>query len=519
MNHLTQKEWEQIISLYLDGELDAVESKKLEAYIATHPVAAQEVEILRTAKQKLSTKEKLPSNEWFWLKLSNRLEANPKRSPLPFVSAKPSLAVSMLAVLTLCVIGVVYLKDASLFHQFFIQKKLQVENVYRNNIMTGNILPLFSNLNNDDVLNFALFGSIAIDSSNNTSLQVRNSNDSGSQIQIVRNDMPYVVPVTMNDFADEIGISHNQREVVDSILGTYKEKLQASVLVSENDEVAIHAELVDLNRAMVTTIAASLEPPQRTRFKKFLDYRKAPYALVEVNAPTVPSHIILNKIPKISHTNNYVVISPDTVEIAEMTINVDSIRDVARRHEMNYRRVITERMVAELTERQRRMEENFVGMGQNKVRVHSSSGAFQIHFEHSAPVGVPAAGMVEMVRPRMPAPVHPRMQFNHVTVVGDSSFSFEIPANDQTVRVFKRLPRGEFRFEIVDSMMREPKMKLMFQSPSAKRDMESRWNDIKEREEPLIDLDSLLRQSESAPEQPSAKPKKPGKDSDVELMM
>jgi hypothetical protein len=519
MNHLTQTEWEQIVSLYLDGELDTDETKKLEAYLATHPVAAQEVNVLRTAKQSLASKEKLPVNDWFWLKLSNKLDEKQTRAAHRTKAFAPSFALTVLAVLTAVVIGVVYIKDAPMFHQFFIDKKQQVENVYRNNIMTGNILPLFSNLNNDDVLNFALFGTLAIDSSNNTTLQVKNSDDSGSQIQIVRSERPAAIPVSMTDFADEIGISHNQREVVDSILGTYKERLQASVLVSENDEVAIHAELVELNRAMVSTIAACLEPPQRIRFKQFLDHRKAPYAVVAVNTPTVPSHIILNKIPKTAISNNYVVISPDTVEIAAMTINVDSIRDVARRQEMQYRKIITERMVAELTERQRRMEEDYVGMGQNKVRVHSSSGAFQIHFEHAAPAGIPAAGMVDMVRPRMITPQYPNGQYNRVNSIGDSEFSFEIPADDQVVRIFKRLPKGQFRLEMVDSLMQEPKMKLIFKSPAAKKDFETRMKKMNEREEQLIDLDSLLRESDKVPEPVPAKPKRQGKESEVDLMM
>lgn len=96
--------------------------------------------------------------------------------------------------------------------------------------MTGNILPLFSNLNKDDVLNFALFGSISIDSSNNTSLQVKNTDDKGSQIQIVRNEETPKPALTVNDFAAQIGISKDQREVVDSILGSYQEKLQSAYL-------------------------------------------------------------------------------------------------------------------------------------------------------------------------------------------------------------------------------------------------------------------------------------------------
>ena len=235
MNQLSQKELEQIISLYIDGELDPVEKRKLEEYLVSHPVVAREIEILRTAKRSLSSKEKLPKNDWFWRKLSNKIEAQESHSDRLYPAARPAIAFSSLAAVTLAVIGLIYFKDAPLFQKYFIEKKNLVENVYRNNIMTGNILPLFTNLNKDDVLNFALFGSISIDSSNNTSLQVKNTEDKGTQIQIVRNEEMPSPQVTVNDFADEIGITDNQRETVDSILGSYKEKLQASVLVSEND--------------------------------------------------------------------------------------------------------------------------------------------------------------------------------------------------------------------------------------------------------------------------------------------
>jgi len=496
MNQLSQKELEQIISLYLDGELDTVETKKLEEYLSTHPIIMREVEILRTAKQTLSHKEKLPKNDWFWLKLSHRLEQNELHSHRFTPGTRSVFAFSSLASMIIIVIGIIYFKDAPMFHKFFIDKKNLVENVYRNNIMTGNILPLFSNLSKDDVLNFALFGSIAIDSVNNTMLSVKNSEDKSSQIQIVRNEESNASPVSIQDFANEIGITSNQREIVDSILGSYKEKLQASVLVSENDEVAIHSELGDLNRAMVSTIASCLEPVQRIRFQKFLDVRKAPYAVVTMNAPTLESHVIWNRIPKVSSSHNYVIISPDTVEFAEMRINIDSIREVAHRHEMQYKRLITERMVAELTERQQRIEENLVEMGQNRVRIQSSSGAFQIHFE--APSVIPnSVEMVDFVKPRFRVPVQPRTMLNEVMVIGDSAFSFEMPTNDQTARVFRRLPKGEFRFEIIDSMKSGSRMKLMFKSPSNKREFESKLHEMKEQDRGLIDLDSLLRDSDN----------------------
>jgi hypothetical protein len=170
-------------------------------------------------------------------------------------------------------------------------------------------------------------------------------------------------------------------------------------------------------------------------------------------------------------------------------------------------------MVAELTERQQRVDENLVAMGQHRVRVHSSSGAFQIHFENST--SAQQYGMAEMVRPRVPMP--DREAIEHMSVNSDSVFSFELPANDQTFRVIKRLPRGEFRFEVVDTLIEGTKMRLLFKVPSQKREFESKLREMKEREQNLIDLDSLLRESEK---EPAVTPqKKNGKELELEIMM
>lgn len=518
MNQLSQKDLEQIISLYIDGELDIHESKKFEEYLANHPVTAREVEILRSAKKTFASKKLLTKNDWFWLKLHNRLEENARHSTASQLNKRPMLSYISLAAATALVIGFIYFKDAPMFHQFFRDKKQQVEDVYRNNIMTGNILPLFENLNKEDILNFALFGSIAIDSSQTTSLQVRNTEDKGTQIEFVRNNAPHTQPVSMKDFASELGISRHQKELVDSILGSYKERLRTSVLVSENDEVAVHAELVDLNRAMVSTIAACLEPVQRTRFQRFLENRNAPYAVVAVNAPKIPSNELFGSIPTISRSNNYVVITSDTVGIAEVQIAPPAPEEMPLPRALTGRRIMTERMLSELMERQRRMEERMVMIGESRVRVHSSGGAFQIHFEHSRPE-IAGSESVEMVRPRLRSPEAPRALIDRVTVVGDSGFAFELPADHEAVRVFKRLPRGEFRFEIVDSVMHEPRVKLMFRSPKKKQEFETKLREMKEREQDLLDLDSLLRESEKQIDQPPTKPKKSGREIEVEVMM
>ncbi|MBI2427437.1 MAG: hypothetical protein HYV29_01315 [Ignavibacteriales bacterium] len=496
MKQFDTKELERIISLFLDGELEPDEARKFEEFLENNPSVAREFKILNAAKRSLSAKEKLPANDWFWLRLSNTIESKESRKAKLIPTARPQLALTMAALFTVAVIAAVYFKDAPLFHKFFVDKKNQVQN----SLMTGNILPLFSNLDKVDVLNFALFGSIQIDSANNTSLRVKNTEDKGSQIEIVRREHDDIIPVvSVSDFCEKVGIIKPQQQLtVDSILGTYKEKLLASVLVSENKEIAIHEQLVDLNRAMVSTIAASLEPRQRTKFQRILEEHQAPFAVFALNVPKVESQLLLRNIPRMSRSNKYVVISKDTVSIAEMKMNIDSIRDVAYRQRSMAHRIAMEQMVREISELQRQFENNVVisGTQSSRVRVFSNENAFRINLEAPAAIA-PEFEMVEMVRPRVYAPSIPKRGFKGgVTVIGDSAFSFEIPADDEAVRVFKRLPRGEFRFEIVDSIERSPKMKIMFKSTPSKREFESKLREMRERERELIDLDSLLRESE-----------------------
>lgn len=506
MERLDTKELEQIISLYLDGELEPDEAKKFEEYLTAYPSVARDVEILRAVKKTLHAKEKLPANNWFWLRLSNSVESKTSHTSLRQLLSRPALTLTIAGVFIVLVSSVIYLKDAPLFHQFFLEKKTQVQS----SLMSGNILPLFSNLNNDDVLNFALFGTIPLDSAHHTALQVKNSEKNGSQIEIVRKESGSVKPtVRVSDFCTEVGILKPQQEIIDSILGSYKERLLASVLVSENKEIAIHEQLVNLNRAMVSTIAASLEPLQRTKFQRFLEKREAPYALVAVNAPKMKPEILLSTIPKITRSNKYVVISKDTIGIAEMRMNIDSLRQNVLRRASHPHPVATKHMIQELAELERQFSNTVVVAGSNshRVRVFTDNNAFKIDLEAPSPI-VDGFELVDMVKPRMNTPTFLRGRQQSVTVMGDSGFAFEFPADDEALRIFRRLPQGEFRFEIIDSSERSPKMKILLKSAQNKKAFEEKLREMKKREQQLIDLDSLLRESEQSLNSGKPLPKK-----------
>ncbi|MDD8017966.1 MAG: hypothetical protein PHP42_06305 [Bacteroidota bacterium] len=505
MNNLTQKDLERIISLYLDGELDTIESKKLEEYIVEHPTAAKEFEILRITKKNLSSKEKLPANNWFWLKLSEKLESKQLKTSSAFFAPRSKFVMTGVTLLVMFIVGAVYYKDVDTFQKFFVEKK----NLVQSSLLSGNILPLFANVTKDDVLNFALFGSITIDSSTNTELRVKNTDDKRAQVQIVRNENRNKLPaVSVTDFCDNIGISAPQQQhVVDSILGIYKQKLQTAVLVSENKEIAIHEGLADLNRAMVSTIVASLEPIQRVRFQKFLHDRNAPYALVAMNAPASGSQVILRRIPKKSLSNRYVVVSKDTIGIAEMSMNLDSIRETVHHYPVGTRQLTAEKFLHEIENLQQEFGNNVVVAGTNNNRIHVSStnDVLQINFE--APEALPREyEMVDLVKPRMKVPLPPKTTFRRFQMMNDSSFVMEMHPDSMIMQMLKRLPQGEFQFEYGNSATRGPKVKLLFKSNSSKKIFERRLREMKQEQGGLIDLDSLLRESDRKSLQTQPKP-------------
>ena len=511
MNNLTPQEFSQIVSLYLDDRLGPDEQRRFEHYLTEHPTAAREVDVLRTAQRSLASSAKVAPNDWFWLTLSQRLDAGRNRRS-PYTVRRPAFVLSAVTIVLVALIGGIYVKDAPMFHRFFQEKKDQVETV-AGSLMSGNILPLFTNVNKEEVLNFALFGSIPIDSSHTTSLQVKVAGDQGAQIRIVKTKGT-VPPVSVDEFAEALGISAGQREVVDSILGSYKEKLQNSVLVSDHDAMAIHAELAEMNRSMVTTIAASLEPLQRTRFRRFLDERKAPYSVVAVNTPTVPSHILFRSLPKVSAGKKYVVISPDQVQFAEMTVDLDSLRSHARQQERRIREVMTERMLAELTETERNFVHPHSAFPDDGVRVQSTGGALQIHFESAPSSPFADFGMSELVRPRIPASAFRPEEGAVLSVNGDSLFSFAMPADVPSLRGLKNVIRGEYRFRVVDSVINGQRVKVFITAPDSKNKLGSILNDRAAHPEPLIDLDSLLKESKK---EPSVAPQKQTNGKQLEL--
>ena len=239
MKSISTKELQRLLSLYLDGALDEEARNRFEEYLESNPDAAMEFERWKKQQQLLKSKPGIQSNEWFWQKLSIRLEQQKSKpeTVYPFSRKYVPLAAS-LTVLIAAFGGMVLFQQRSLLTKFFSEEKEQVQQLYQGNILQGKLIPLFTNLDKDQVLQFALFGTLPLDAQAKTALRVDESKENGTRIEFAKNETRQHPPVTVEQFCRDIDATPAQHRSVDSILSTARDKIQESVFLGENKSLA-----------------------------------------------------------------------------------------------------------------------------------------------------------------------------------------------------------------------------------------------------------------------------------------
>jgi hypothetical protein len=127
--------------------------------------------------------------------------------------------------------------------------------------------------------------------------------------------------------------SAHQKKIIDSLLELTGRRIESSVLIGENNTMAIAPDLPKLNRLMVTNIASCLEPLQRVNFERLLEANNAPYTVTTKRVPAEKTGDYFQRIPKFPQGNRFVVITTDTMMYSEIHIDFDSLQ---RQMEKNF---------------------------------------------------------------------------------------------------------------------------------------------------------------------------------------
>ncbi|MEX1277135.1 MAG: zf-HC2 domain-containing protein [Bacteroidota bacterium] len=480
MKTLSKKKLLEQLSAYVDGELSPEELEEVERFLAKDAEAARQVRELRSVKRLLASKEQLPERLGFWTRLSAELDRQSKEEENLFPFPRRVMPyVSIAAVVALASIGFLLFERRGSVMEYVNQQAENVQKAVGENLLTGSLMPLFSNIDKNQVLQFALFGTLPLDAQAETSFRVDDSAEKGYRIDVGKTqDQPAQV-VTVRDLYRELKPSAVQAQVIDSLLDIGREKIESSVFIAEETGMAIDANLPKFNRVMLSSIAATLEPLQRVKFEKFLKVRNSPYMVTATNAIPVPPEMIYREIHRSPGSERFIVVTPDTFAFAVAPPQHEQIERTRRqvdvhRQEMHAKVDVLIRKFAE-REGDTRMR---VDVRNEPVRVFGDPGVITIEIDRNSE-DLPSSHRITMVRPRIPSPgvfvqAPKGRSYGFRFYNTDSMFTFDMQIDSTIVRMLQK-PGGSGRVEEFEQLWQEQRIRSGMPPDSAQmnRIMES----------------------------------------------
>jgi hypothetical protein len=341
-----------LISRAIDGDLTDDEQRLFDERLARDEAFRDEVESRRRLQTLVRRMPGLAADPGFVNRVMTALPAHERETGdlLPFPRRYlPVAAVAVTAVVAVATFMVLESRIPLL--RFWEQQSATVRQAYEQTVAQGNFWPLLGDLDDDRTIQFAFTGTLPIDEEKGATLKVDDRAKDGYRIEVQKDAARPKREVTVAEFMSAVKPSETQRRALDSVLNAAREELQTAVLVGANDEVAIKADLRRLNRAMVSGLAAVLEPDQRAKMSRFMTVRDAPYVLFGSDAEPSSSQEIVREMRAPRERHEFVVLRPDSLLITHYHLDAAELHRHAEQVQV---------MSAELAARRDRMLRRWV---------------------------------------------------------------------------------------------------------------------------------------------------------------
>jgi hypothetical protein len=290
------KEYE-LLSAYLDDELSPAEKEELEQKIRSSLELRKKLEDLQIIKKLTSSSYKrLPESPYFETRLFAEIDS---QAPWYKKILKWSPAIS-LAVLTILLMVVLNF-NPDIVKNLVEEQKSNIAGFYKENLQP---LLFTSDINNEDIFNFAMYKQLPIDKQNNQYLQLGYDPHGKEYVEIKSMN----TPINQNNFEKfvmALDLNKVQRKQIDSIIEKYAEELENQVLINKNKTVAINSNLWNYQRAIQSDLFAFAENSNRKEFHKFV-----PSTVSITGNPQLVQAV--NKVRK-AKNNNYIFLTPDSI--------------------------------------------------------------------------------------------------------------------------------------------------------------------------------------------------------------
>ena len=300
----------ELLSAYVDDELSPEEREELEQKIQTSLELRKELEDMQRLKKLTSSShKKIPESPYFETRLFAEIGSH---SPgyLRLLKFSPAIVLSLLTVAIMVFLNF----NPDIINNLVEEQKSNIAGFYKENLQP---LLFTSDINNEDIFNFAMYKQLPLDKQSNQYLQL-GYDKLGKEYVEIKNIESSKNENNFENFINALALNQVQRKQIDSIIERYAEELGNQILVNKNKTVAINSNLWNYQRAIQSDLFAFAENSNQHEFHKFV-----PSTVSFVSNPKVAEAV--NNIRN-TKNKNYIFLTPDSIFSEPLDYDLEKFR-------------------------------------------------------------------------------------------------------------------------------------------------------------------------------------------------
>ena len=306
----------ELLSAYLDDELSPSEKAEVEKLLATSLEMQKKLDDLKKVKQLGNHVKRIPESPFFETRLMAAIEGQKNESS----KIKRWMPAAALVVVTL-VIMTVFKYNPGLIDQIWEDQKVALAGFYKENLQP---VLLAANLTNEDVFNFAFNNELPLDNTRKQYLLL-GYDDSGKEFFEIRTSDQKVKRESYNEYITAMNLDSDQKQTIDSIIGSYSKALEGQVLVNDKNTIAINSNLWNLRKAIFADLLVASEKLNKTKFDR----------IIPAGISNAEKIVVVNTAEKLKsdYGDQYIFVTPDSIFSETYEFNSQQLEEEMREFE------------------------------------------------------------------------------------------------------------------------------------------------------------------------------------------
>jgi hypothetical protein len=286
----------ELLSAYLDDELTQSEKTEVEKLLSTSLELQKKLDDLKKVKQLTNKVKRVPESPYFETRLLAAIEGQ-KSEPSRIKRLIPAAALVAVTIIVMVVLKL----NPGFVNRMWEDQKVAIAGFYKENLQP---VLLAANLTDEDIFNFAFNNELPLDNTRKQYLLL-GYDDAGKEFFEIRNSNQKIKRESYNEFVTAMNLDAEQKQTVDSIIGSYSKALEGQVLVNDKNTVAINPNLWNLRKAIFADLLVASEKLNKDKFNR----------IVPAGITDDEKMVVVNTVTKLKNNSGdqYIFVTPDSI--------------------------------------------------------------------------------------------------------------------------------------------------------------------------------------------------------------